>query len=140
MFKVLPQMRRLADQVCLRYGFEIEAVILEQETDAAGAHKPHYIMKLKSNPWGYVYLSCRPHKGQRGEHSKSINNVTVVLISITAAGPLYEVVPSWRGYLIPEGEVNGLHYYARRGYMLMSVGADYVEQCAVNAYEGRRII
>lgn len=141
MYKVLPQMHRLAAQVCEKYGLDIAAVILDNElAGAPGTHSPYYIGKLAPNPWGYDYISCRPFKGDRGDHSASINNVTVVLISAAAGGPLYEVVPSWRGYLVPEGKIRADHYYVKRGYMLLSVGADYVEQTAINAFEGRRVI
>ena len=139
MFKVLPQMKRLAAQVCERYGIEIAAVIVEKENvGVGGEHIPYYIAKLKPNPWGYDYLSCRPFKGRRGEHSASINNVTDVLITCTPAGPIYDVAPSWRGYLIPEGEVDARHYNVRRGYMLLTVGIDFIEQSLINAFEGRR--
>lgn len=140
MFKVLPQMHRLADQVCERYGLEIEDVVLERETiKSTGKHSPYYITKLKPNPWGYDYLSCRPFKGQRSEHSASINNVTVVLITLTDKWPIVDVVPSWRGRLLPEGTADEHHYNVRRGYMLLRAGFDFAEQHAINDFAGHRV-
>ena len=151
MYKVLPQMHRLASQVCEKYGLDIAGVVVNCENVGAPAfHIPYYIVQLKPNPWGWEYLSCRPHKGRRSDHSASINNVTVVALANdprtlrAMPGPLEgieydirEVLPSWRGKLIDAADLDKYQYQISMGFMLMNAGTDFTEQRLIYKYEQR---
>ena len=159
MYKVLPQMHRLVEQVCSAYGVEIAEVVVNCENVGAPAfHYPYYIAKLKPNPQGWDYLSCRPHKGRCGDHSASINNVTVVALrerpslsrsardqlgiqspSLFHSGEAFsrEVLPSWRGKLVAAGDLDKYQYQISKGFMLLEAGPDYTEQRLICKYEQR---
>lgn len=161
MYKVLPQMHRLVEQACAVHGLEIAGVVVNCENVGAPAfHIPYYIVKLKPNPRGWEYLSCRPHKGRFGDYSKSTNNVTVVALgnrpgSIRAIQQqvkeffeikspsrqkdfeIREVLPSWRGKLIAAAGLDKYQYQISRGFMLLKAGVDYVEQQLIYEYEQR---
>lgn len=161
MFKVLPQMHRLVEQVCSTYGVEIAATVVDKENAAqsASAHFPYYIVKLAPNEHGWRYISCRPHKGRYMDYSKSNNNVTVVALGkydysarssnvekyagIASPSAFFsakdserrEVLPSWRGKLVTENELNKHQYQISRGYMLLEAGPDLIEQFLIHKYE-----
>lgn len=151
MFKVLPQMHRLVEQVCSTYGVEIAATVVDKENAAqsASAHFPYYIVQLAPNEQGWRYISCRPHKGRYMDYSKSNNNVTVVALgervssarSSNCSGKDFEpreVLPSWRGKLITENELNKYQYQISRNYMLLEADIDLIEQFLIHKYEQAR--
>lgn len=137
MYKVLPQMHRLAAQVCEYYGVEIEDVIIDRETAGAeGPHSPYYIVKLKDNPFGWRYLSCRPHKGRYIDFSKSDNNVTVVVMDRASYYDCHrEVLPSWRGRLLSPDELHAHRHHIESGFMLVTAGANLFEINTIEKYE-----
>lgn len=161
MYKVLPQMHRLVDQACAVYGLEIADVVVSCENVGAPAvHYPYYIVKLKPNPWGWDYLSCRPKKGRNIDHSASINNVTVVALrkrpslepakeyfGIQSPSRFYsgedfeerEVLPSWRGKLIAAADLDKYQYQISKGFLLLKAGSDYIEQHLICKYEQRAV-
>lgn len=160
-YKVLPQMHRLVEQACAVHGLEIAGVVVNCENVGAPAfHIPYYIVKLKPNPRGWEYLSCRPHKGRFGDHTMSTNNVTVVALgnrpgSIRAIQQkvkeffeikspsrqkdfeIREVLPSWRGKHIAAANLDKYKYQISTGFMLLEAGPDYTEQRLIYKYEQR---
>lgn len=163
MYKVLPQMHRLVEQACAVCGLQIAGVVIKCENVGAPAfHIPYYIVQLKPNPRGWEYLSCRPHKGRRSDHSASINNVTVVALrkrpslsrsclqkakdylDIKSPSRFFsgedfrrEVLPSWRGKLIAAANLDKYKYQISMGFMLLEAGPDYTEQRLIYKYEQR---
>lgn len=138
MFKVLPQMHRLVEQVCSTYGVEIAATVVDKENAAqsASAHFPYYIVKLAPNGQGWRYISCRPHKGRYIDFSKSKNNVTVVVMDRAAYYDCHrEVLPSWRGRLLSPDELSAHRYHIESGFMLVRPNADFVETSIIEKYE-----
>ena len=137
MYKVLPQMHRLASQVCEFYGVEIEDVVIDSENvGAEGLHIPYYILKLKDNPFGWRYLSCRPLKGRYIDFSKSDNNVTVVVMDRATYYDCHrEVLPSWRGHLLFPNELHAHRHHISAGFMLVKPYADFVEISIIEKYE-----
>lgn len=161
MFKVLPQMHRLVEQVCSTYGVEIAATVVDKENAAqsASAHFPYYIVQLAPNEQGWRYISCRPHKGRYIDYSKSNNNVTVVALGkydysarssnaekyagIASPSAFFsakdserrKVLPSWRGKLVPESDLIKYQYQISSGYMLLNAATDLIEQALIYKYE-----
>lgn len=135
MYKVLPQMHRLADQVCLRYGLEVDAIVVDSE-NFGSIDRPlsYYIVKLKPNVREWSYLSCRPVRTMHAA-SKSFNNVTVVALTGPASDDVRVVIPSWRGKLVEPDKLEEHRYHIKQGYMLISAGVDYLESELIERYE-----
>lgn len=137
MFKVLPQMHRLVEQICAEYRMEIDEIVVDTEgvkefPDGRIGHFPYYIVRLKPNGLGWRLISCRPHKGRHIDFSASQNNVTVVVFTIL--GEAF-VIPSWRGKLVPWDEMDKHTYHIKAGYMITEPGIDYIEQSIIREAE-----
>ncbi len=131
MFKVLPQMKRLAKQVCEKYGLEIEGVVEETEgllpatVYADGSveffHRPYYQALFKApNPCAWRTLICIQASF---EPTMSTNNVTVIVRDYSGTP---HVIPSWRGKLIDEAKLSDYTYYIDKGYMLIKPPPEYM--------------
>lgn len=143
--QVLPQMKRLAKQVCDRYDLEIETVVEETEGliprkvfpdgSAEYFHDPYYKVLLKvPNAQKWRSLICIPHRGAYMDFSASQNNVTVIVRDYEG-GP--HVIPSWRGKLVPLNELNKepYSYYIKKGYMLIEPPPEYLIKQAMRVSE-----
>lgn len=137
MYKVLPQMHRLVEQVCSAYGVEIAEVIADSENvGAPGQHVPYYIVKLKPNFLGWTYISCRPLRGRyNADYSKSCNNVVVVVFERPSYHGPRVVLPSWRGKLLSEDELHEHLYHISAGLLPLNAGPDFVELKIFEDYE-----
>lgn len=70
------------------------------------------------------------------DFSASQNNVTVVATAIDAGGEERRfVLPSWRGKLVPEGELDKHTYHIKRGYMLTTVEPDFIEEKFIGGFK-----
>ncbi|MBQ4166908.1 MAG: hypothetical protein II590_01750 [Clostridia bacterium] len=136
MFKVLPQMHRLAEQVCAAYSVEVAAVVTDAENvGAPTAHYPYYIVRLAANRLNWTYLCCRPHKGKL-DFSMSTNNVDVVVHTLGPDMGGLVVLPSWRGKLLTDDELRfDSTTYKRRFYMLTEACADLIENALIAKHE-----
>ena len=136
MFKVLPQMHRLVDQICAAYGVRIAHVVVDSENvGVRTAHYPYYIVELDPNDLDWRYVCCRPHKPEyNSDYSKSTNNVDVVVRTFGPGMDGLIVLPSWRGKLLSADELERCAYYIRRGYMMVKPTADYIENALIDAY------
>lgn len=143
MYKVLPQMHRLVQQVCDYCGVKIAAIVVDSEhamscnpsLRRSAVQCPYYIVELAPNEYGWRYISCRPKKGRNGSYSKSSNNVTVVAFDRPGFDEHYIVLPSWRGRLVPLDELKEHKYHIEKGYMLQNAGIDFIETEIVERYE-----
>ena len=138
MFKVLPQMHRLAQQVCERYDVQIAHTVVDTEgirefTDGRTDHFPYYIVELAAHGLGWRYLCCRPLRGKFCDYSMSQNNV-VVVIRFDDGTQL--ILPSWRGKLVERGKLSEHRYHIERGYMPVEPYPDYTEDRYINYYLG----
>lgn len=130
-YKVLPQMRRLMKEILEQYDLTVASVVCEKEYAVSPlVHRPYFIVELGGNDPGWTHISLRPLKGRNGGFSKSENNIVAVALRYEeqrCAG--LEVLPSWRGRLVPYevlGEDRYL-YYIKKGYLPIRAGVDYVE-------------
>ena len=138
-FKVLPQMHRLVEQACAEYGVEIAEIIADNEgirewANGRVTHYPYYIVKLRPNAHGWMMISCRPHKGRYIDYSASQNNVTIVIIPHSSNGEDAFVLPSWRGKLVPESDMDKHTYHIKAGYMSVKAGPDLIELQLIQEY------
>ena len=136
MYRVLPTMHRLVDQVCDKYGVKIHHTIVSTEgiTDYPSGrqtHFPYYIVRLEPNGAGWEYISCRPLRGKFTDFSASQNNVVVVL---HRAGGEQVIIPSWRGRLLTEDGALPANYlyYIEKGYLPVEPYADLVEAAYIS--------
>ena len=136
MFPVLNQMKRLADQVCERFGLEVGAItdqtegLVPRKIYPDGSveyfHNPYYKVLLKvPNAQKWRSLICIPHRGAYMEFSASQNNVTVIVRDYDGVP---HVIPSWRGKLVPLNELSKepYLYYIKKGYMLIEPPPEYL--------------
>lgn len=135
MYKVLPTMRRLAAEIV--EAFELDVCETVAETECAlteGVQSPYLIFKLRPHARGGAYLSIRPLAA--GGFSKSFNNCYAVMIPAQGAA---EVVPSWRGHIVPWRDLGKerYRYYIEAGYLPITAPRDFVEERLINEYERR---
>ena len=134
--QILPQMKRLAMQVCDSYGLEIETVVEETEgliprkvyPDGSMDvfHNPYYKVLLKvPNGQKWRCLICIPHRGAYMDFSGSQNNVTVIVRDYEG---IPRVIPSWRGKLVPMSKLSKdpYPYYIKKRYMLVEPPPEYL--------------
>lgn len=135
MYKVLPTMRRLAAEIIAAYELDVCETVAETECALTkGVQSPYLIFKLRPHARGGVYLSIRPLP--LGGYSKSYNNCYAVIIRGEGAA---EVVPSWRGHIVPQNDLGKerYHYYISAGYMPVKATRDLIEERLIAEYERR---
>lgn len=117
---LLPQMRRLAAQICGHYGLTAAKVTLEQEYicnwRGEQLHMPCYcISVVYPNAQKICELQCTPVAPSRGYYSMSNNNIMAYAVLDDGSK---RILPSWRGKLITSEEELEQHaYHIRKGYM-----------------------
>lgn len=116
--KILPQMKRLAEQACVAYGLEAAecACAKEYELYPDGTRQyPEYVVWLRlPNHLDMAAIRCEPI-AKCDCYSMSKNNVTVIAEYVDGTE---SVIPSWRGKLIlSQTELDTHKYHIKMGYM-----------------------
>ena len=135
MYKVLPTMRRLAARIIEAFELDVCETVAERECALTeGVQSPYLILKLRPHARGGAYLSIRPTMS--GGFSKSYNNCYAVIIPEQGAA---EVVPSWRGHIVPWKDLGKerYRYYIKAGYLPIKAPRDLVEEQLIKEYERR---